>query len=411
MASTAPLPKPMTASHPSGPARADTSQAGPARADTSDARPTRANPVPPSPARADTSQAGPARADPPDAVPVIAGQVEASPPGANPVPPSPSVTHAAADASAGTRTWVSAETRAGTPATTTAPAHASQPAGAPAAAATGPTAAPVSSPGPALPPAIAVASGKGGVGKTFLAVNLSVALARGGLRVGLFDADVGLANASLLLGLDPAHSIAEVAAGQCALDTAVERGPAGVRLVSGGHGHAHLADLTPGACERLLAAMAPLGTMLDLLVIDTAPGLSAPARAFIASAALVLVVITPEPAAFMDAYALIKALAQENGRREFWVAANQVSDAAEGRRLFDQFALVARRFLPVALDWAGAVPHDPLARKAALERAPLVELRAHAPAAIAITRLGARLAARLAEQAQAATTPGSRAAA
>ena len=262
-----------------------------------------------------------------------------------------------------------------------------------------------------MPPAIAVASGKGGVGKTFLAVNLSVALARAGLRVGLFDADVGLANANLLLGLDPAHSPDEVADGACPLEEALERGPAGVRLLSSGRGHATLADLTPGASERWLAAMAPLGATLDLMVIDTAPGLSAPARAFTASAALVLIVLTPEPAAFMDAYALIKALAQENGRREFWIAANQVADAAEGQRLFDQFALVARRFLPVALDWAGAVPHDPLARKAALERAPLLELRPHAPAAIAITRLGARLAARLAEQVAARPEPGARAAA
>jgi flagellar biosynthesis protein FlhG len=347
-------------------------------------------------AATDPHRPGPPVASPPPASARPASARPASAPPASPLPASapPASAHPAAPPD--------------TP-TAAAPAASAHPAAAPPDLPT--PAGPRALPAPALPPAIAVASGKGGVGKTFLAVNLSVALARGGLRVGLFDADVGLANASLLLGLDPAHSIAEVAAGQCALDTAVERGPAGVRLVSGGHGHAHLADLTPGACERLLAAMAPLGTMLDLLVIDTAPGLSAPARAFIASAALVLVVITPEPAAFMDAYALIKALAQENGRREFWVAANQVADAAEGRRLFDQFALVARRFLPVALDWAGAVPHDPLARKAALERAPLVELRAHAPAAIAITRLGARLAARLAEQAQAEATPGSRAAA
>jgi flagellar biosynthesis protein FlhG len=255
-----------------------------------------------------------------------------------------------------------------------------------------------------------VASGKGGVGKTFLAVNLSVALARGGLRVGLVDADVGLANANLLLGLDPAYSLGDVAAGACAAAAALEEGPAGVRLLSGGRGLAHLADLTPGARARLCAAMAPVRAALDLLVIDTAPGLGADARDFTAAARIVLVVIAPEPAAFMDAYALLKALALDNGRRAFWVVTNMVADVAEGRRLFDQFAAVARRFLPVDLTWAGAVPADPAARAAALERAPLVERWPGSPAAVAITRLGARLAARLArDTAPADTAPTRRA--
>lgn len=254
---------------------------------------------------------------------------------------------------------------------------------------------------PAQPPAIAVASGKGGVGKTLLAVNLAVALARGGLRVGLVDADVGLANANLLLGVDPVHSLGDVASGACGLDAAIAQGPAGVRLLSGGRGHVHLADLTPGARARLNASMAPLYATLDLLVIDTAPGLGADARDFTAGAAMVLVVIAPEPAAFMDAYALLKALALDNGRRDFWVVTNLVADAAEGQRLFQQFAAVAQRFLPVTLHWAGAVPADPAVRAAALARAPLVARWPDAPGALAITRLGARLAAELARSAAA----------
>jgi flagellar biosynthesis protein FlhG len=142
--------------------------------------------------------------------------------------------------------------------------------------------------------------------------------------------------------------------------------------------------------------MAPLYATLDLLVIDTAPGLGANARDFTNSATIVLVVIAPEPAAFMDAYALLKAMALDNGRRAFWVVTNLVADELEGRRLFDQFASVVQRFLPADLRWAGAVPVDSSTRAAALERAPLVERWPHAPAAIAITRLGARLAAHLA---------------
>lgn len=253
----------------------------------------------------------------------------------------------------------------------------------------------------ALPPAIAVASAKGGVGKTFLAVNLSVALARGGLRVGLIDADVGLANANLLLGIDPVHCLGDVVAGHCEADAAIEPGPAGVQLLSGGRGHLHLADLTPGARARLQASMAPICAALDLLVIDTAPGLGADMREIAASAAVVLVVIAPEPAAFMDGYALLKAMALDNSHRRFWIVTNLVAGESEGRRLFDQFAAVVRRFLPVDLHWAGAVPTDPSTRTAALERVPLVERWPHAPAAIAITRLGARLARHLAREAAA----------
>jgi flagellar biosynthesis protein FlhG len=256
----------------------------------------------------------------------------------------------------------------------------------------------------AQPPAIAVASGKGGVGKTFLAVNLSVALARGGLRVGLVDADVGLANANLLLGIDPIHSLADVVSGSCAPNAAFEQGPAGVQLLSGGRGHVHVADLTSGARERLQASMAPLYATLDLLVIDTAPGLGADARDFTASAAIVLVVIAPEPAAFIDAYALLKAMALDNDRHTFWVVTNLVADKSEGRRLFDRFAAVVRRFLPAELMWAGAVPADPLARAAALQRVPLVDRWPQAPAANAITRLGARLAAHLARDVAATTS-------
>lgn len=238
-----------------------------------------------------------------------------------------------------------------------------------------------------LPRAFAIASGKGGVGKTTLAANLAVALARIGRRVVLFDADIGLANANLLLGIEPLADVGDLLHRESTAADLMTQGPAGIALISGGHGVAELADLTPGACRHIAETLAPLGALIDMIIVDTAPGLSAGARSFIDSTEAVLLVLGPEPAAFMDAYALLKSLAHETGRRDFLVTANMVDSAAQGERLFAQFESVAGRFLDVSLDYLGAVPLDPCVRTAALVRSPLVERFPQAPAARAIADL------------------------
>lgn len=246
-----------------------------------------------------------------------------------------------------------------------------------------------------LPRSLAVAAGKGGAGKTTLAVNLAVALARLGRRVALFDADVGLANANLLLGLEPTHDLADLVLAGCAPDALVTESATGVALISGSHGTTELAELTPGACRHIAAALGPLGALIDCIIVDTAPGLGPVSRAFIGSCEAVLLVLGPEPAAFLDAYAQMKALAADTDRRDFLIAANMVDDAAHGERLFAEFAAVASRFLDVRLTYLGAVPFDPCVRTAALVRSPIVERFPQSPAARALDLLTRAVEARL----------------
>lgn len=238
-----------------------------------------------------------------------------------------------------------------------------------------------------FPRALAIASGKGGVGKTTLAANLAVALAARGLRVALLDADVGLANAHLLLGLEPEAGVCELISGECSAGDFLDAEGTGVALISGGRGSAELADLTPGACRAVADALTPLGHIIDLLIVDTAPGLSAQASNVIAACGDVLVVLGPEPAAFLDAYALLKTLSVNGRHRRFLVAANMVDNVTDGAQLFAEFNGVAARFLDVSLRYVGSVPLDRLVREAALRRIPLMRFAAAAPAARAIDAL------------------------
>lgn len=249
---------------------------------------------------------------------------------------------------------------------------------------------------PRFPRAIAVASGKGGCGKTTIAANLAVALASRGLRVALFDADMGLANANLLLGLEPQRDMSDLLADRCGADELLTEGPGGVALISGGHGVAELSDLTPGACHRITDALGPMGSILDLLVVDTAPGLSVQARGFIGACETILLVVGAEPAAFLDAYALMKTLRADNGRRAFLVVGSKVNDDAQGGALFEQFRDVAGRFLDVELGHAGTIPFDAHVHQAAMQRRPLVTVYPDSRAALAFGRLADLVAARLA---------------
>mgnify|MGYP003574943614 CR=1 FL=1 len=219
------------------------------------------------------------------------------------------------------------------------------------------------------PVVVAVASGKGGVGKTHVSVNVSVALARGlGKRVMLFDADLGLANAGVILGLPAQATVDDALSGKATLEEIVQPGPGGIGLVSGGSGDAVLAVLDEQVQHKLCSAFSVFENDLDYLVIDTAAGIAPIVTGFVEKSDFAVVVLNDEPASFVDAYGLLKALNQRGRCKRALVLTNMVVSEAGGAQLFRRFRDVVQRFLDIELEHLGSIPADPHVRRAALRK-------------------------------------------
>jgi flagellar biosynthesis protein FlhG len=238
---------------------------------------------------------------------------------------------------------------------------------------------------------IAVTGGKGGVGKTNVSVNLGVALAQRGRRVMLLDADLGLANVDVLLGLKPRFTLEHVLAGERELDEIIIEGPAGLRIVPAASGVAGMADLPPAVYGGLIHAFGQLAVDLDVLLVDTAAGVSEAVMSFARAAQEVLVVVCDEPASLADAYALIKLLSTRHGVSRFRVLSNMVRRARDGRDLFAKLLAVCDQYLDVVLEFAGTVPFDDYLRKAVQRREPVVEAYPRSPVAYALRQLAAQV--------------------
>ena len=235
-----------------------------------------------------------------------------------------------------------------------------------------------SSPAPAARPArpvqvLAVTSGKGGVGKTNVSTNIAVALAQKQLRVLLLDADLGLANVDVLLGLQPSHTLADVIAGRCDINETLLPGPCGLSIVPGASGERSMMDLDATERATVIRAFENLDFQPDLLLIDTAAGISAGVIEFVKASHQVLVVVCDEPASITDAYAIIKVLSNDFGVRRFQIVTNMTRSAAEGRTLFQKIAKVADRYLDVILHHLGNVPYDAKLRRAVQEQRAIVD--------------------------------------
>jgi len=212
---------------------------------------------------------------------------------------------------------------------------------------------------------IAVTGGKGGVGKTTVAVNLSLALAKMGRRVVLLDADLGLANIDILLGLTPRYTLADVIEGRCELSDTLVPGPGGIRVAPASSGLQSMTHLEPAQYRALIQSFSDIGDKLDVLIIDTAAGIGGSVVNFIRAAQEVMVVVCDEPTSISGAYGLIKLLNMNYGMHRFRVLANMTSSPAEGRNLFAKLEKITDMFLDVSLQYAGAVPNDENAHKAA----------------------------------------------
>ena len=189
---------------------------------------------------------------------------------------------------------------------------------------------------------LAVTSGKGGVGKTNISVNLAVSLAQIGRRVMVMDADLGLANLDIMLGLHPQYNLSHVLNGQRTLEEILLTGPAGIRVVPAASGVQNMAELEPAQHAGLIRAFSELSHTMDVLIIDTAAGISDSVISFSKAAQEVLVVVCDEPASLTDAYALIKLLSREHDLFRFRIVANMAGSAQEGRELFKKLTQIGR---------------------------------------------------------------------
>jgi flagellar biosynthesis protein FlhG len=242
-----------------------------------------------------------------------------------------------------------------------------------------------------LLPALAVTGGKGGVGKTCVAVNLAVALARLGLRPLLIDADLGLANADILLGVDPARTLHDHFAGGVALSEVVTRTPWGIDFVPAASGHEELAALDDTRLAALTAGLARLGSAYDLLVIDTPAGIGREVMASLRASRVVLAVVTPDPTSITDAYALIKVLESQRPGKDVRILVNQARNLAEAQAVFAKLRGVAVKHLGRELAFAGELPRDPQVAEAVRRRRPFTAGQVDCPAASALRALALRL--------------------
>ena len=234
---------------------------------------------------------------------------------------------------------------------------------------------------------IAVASGKGGVGKTNVSVNLGVSLANEGKKVMLMDADLGLANVDVLLGLHPKYNMSHVLSGERTLEEIIVEGPAGIKVIPASSGTQLMAELGPVEHAGMIHAFSELSHDVDVLIVDTAAGIADSVISFSRAAQDVIIVVCDEPASITDAYALMKLLNRDYGLQRFRVLCNMVGGAQEGRDLFAKLLKVTDRFLDVTLDYMGAVPFDEYLRKALRKQRAVVEAYPRSKAALAFKNL------------------------
>lgn len=206
---------------------------------------------------------------------------------------------------------------------------------------------------------LSVTSGKGGVGKTCVAVNLAYWLSKMGARVLLLDADLGLANVDVVLGLRPAFTLEHVLSGEKTLPEIMMDGPGGVRVLPAGSGVARLVELGEEDRMQVFQEFDALADPFDYLIVDTGAGISRNVLYFNSAVQDVIVVATPEPTSLTDAYALMKVLSEKGRGYRFRVLANMVADEREGKGVFARLSAVADKFLNISLSYLGHVVIDP----------------------------------------------------
>lgn len=219
---------------------------------------------------------------------------------------------------------------------------------------------------------IAVTAGKGGVGKSNVSVNLAVALADQGKKVMLLDADLGLANIDIMLGLHAKYNLSHVIQGICDLSDVILQGPSGIRVIPAASGTEFMTHLSSAEHAGIVDAFNELTDDLDYLIIDTAAGISDTVLSFTRSSHELIVVVCDEPTSLTDAYALIKVMSKRYEWTHFHILANMVRNLKDGKDLFNKLFRVSEQFLDVQLNYLGAIPFDEHVHKAVKKQKPVL---------------------------------------
>jgi len=238
---------------------------------------------------------------------------------------------------------------------------------------------------------LSVCSGKGGVGKTNVACNVAIALGSRGRNTCLLDADLSLANVDVLLGLQPRFNLSHVVNGDADLTSTILRGPRNIRIVPASSGDFCMTDLPPAAQVGIIQAFSDLTDQPEVLVVDTAAGISPKVAQFVQAGQHPVVVVCDEPAALTDAYALIKVFSQNYGVSRFQIITNQSRGAQDGRALFRKLLRVADTYLDVVLRHLGDIPRDDYLVKAVQEQRAVVDAYPKSASGIAFQQVAASI--------------------
>ncbi len=238
---------------------------------------------------------------------------------------------------------------------------------------------------------LAITSGKGGVGKTNVVAGLAMALAQTGQRVTVLDADFGLANLDILLGLTPTHTLEHVLRGEKVLEEILLEGPLGIRVIPASSGIQELTRLDTASELRLLQGLQRVAEQQDWLLIDTAAGIHDSVVKLLLAAQEVILVTTPEPTSLVDAYAMVKVVHLRDPHKPLWVMVNNAQSPTEAEETLEQLQAAVQRFLGRELQILGMIPNDPSLLQAVREQRGVVERFPRSPAALAFRALADRL--------------------
>jgi flagellar biosynthesis protein FlhG len=241
------------------------------------------------------------------------------------------------------------------------------------------------------PRVLSITSGKGGVGKTNIAANLAFIFSQSGKKVFVLDADIGLANIDILLGLTPEYNLQHVFSGEKKIDDVIVEGPGGMKILPASSGVQELSELNQAQKLFLLSEFGSLTGEIDIFIIDTGAGISSNVMYFNMAAQEKCIVVTPEPTSITDAYALMKVMSARYGVNKFTMIANQVKDEKEALGLYTNLSAVIERFLTVSLDYAGHIVSDKHVTQSIRQQKLVTILYPECPASMCFAKLAGKI--------------------